>query len=289
MTKPTQATLADGPAVLAETGTDEMQPTSAPRKPALQRPQLPGWSWSLLSLVIFVVLWELGVRWSGIQPFLLPSPTAVVARMGELIANGRLPRHTLFTFSEVIAGLFFGSLIALPLGYLITISRWAERLITPYLIASQAIPIIAIAPLLTIWIQSTYWSRVVVATIVVFFPLLVNVVVGLRGVSPDMRDLLITLKATRWQIFHKLELPATLPVLLGGFKVAATLSVIGALVGEFVQPRSQGLGYLLLTARYQFKTDEVFVVLITLATLALTLYAIVAMAEKRLLRWQQVA
>jgi NitT/TauT family transport system permease protein len=97
-----------------------------------------------------------------------------------------------------------------------------------------------------------------------------------------------SLQATRWQIFRKLELPAALPILMAGLKVGATLSVIGALVGEFVQPKSQGLGYLLISARYQFKTDLVFVVLLTLATIALTLYGLVALLERRVLRWKKI-
>jgi NitT/TauT family transport system permease protein len=181
-----------------------------------------------------------------------------------------------------------GFLVALPLGYLLAKSPLAEKLLSPYLIASQAIPVIAIAPLLTIWVSSTYWSRVLVAVLVVFFPILINIIAGLRSVPAELYDLMHALKATRWQIFRKLEWPAALPVLLAGLKVGATLSVIGALVGEFVQPNSRGLGFLLVKARYQFRTDEVFTVLVTLAVIALTMYAGVALMEKSLLRWQRV-
>jgi NitT/TauT family transport system permease protein len=186
----------------------------------------------------------------------------------------------------VIPGLLIGCLVAIPLGYLLAKSPLAERLISPYLIGSQAIPIIAIAPLLTIWVSSTYWSRVTVAVLVVFFPIAINTIAGMRSVPSELYDLMNSLQASRWQIMRKLEFPAALPILLAGLKVGATLAVIGALVGEFVQPKSQGLGYLLVTARYQFKTDLVFVVLLTLAAMALAMYGIVALLEKRLLRWQ---
>jgi NitT/TauT family transport system permease protein len=182
--------------------------------------------------------------------------------------------------------LLIGCLIAIPLGYLLAKSPLAERLLSPYLIASQAIPIIAIAPLLTIWIRSIYWSRVSVAVLVVFFPVTINIITGLRNVPDELYDLMHSLQASRWQIFRKLELPASMPILLAGLKVGATLAVIGALVGEFVQPKNQGLGYLLVTARYQFKTDLVFVVLLTLATIALVMYGLMAILEKRLLHWQ---
>lgn len=126
------------------------------------------------------------------------------------------------------------------------------------------------------------------AALVVFFPILVNMVAGLRSVPTELYELMYSLRATRRQIFLKLELPAALPILLAGLKVGATLSVIGALVGEFVQPKNAGLGFLLVTARYQFKTDLVFVVLITLCALALSLYGLVALLERRLLRWQTI-
>jgi NitT/TauT family transport system permease protein len=223
------------------------------------------------------------------EPFILPGPADVWRQFLLVVQDGRLLRHTLITVSEVIPGLLIGVMLAVPLGYLLAKSTLAERLVSPYLIASQAIPVLAIAPLLTIWISSTYWARVVVAVLVVFFPILVNMIAGLRGVPPELYDLMASLKASRHQVFRKLEFPAALPVLLAGLKIGATLAVIGALVGEFVQPRTEGLGYLLVTARYQFKTDLVFVVLITLALIALSLYAVVALIERRVLRWQQVA
>ena len=108
----------------------------------------------------------------------------------------------------------------------------------------------------------------------------------MRNVPAELYDLMNSLQASRWQIFRKLELPASMPILLAGLKVGATLAVIGALVGEFVQPKNQGLGYLLVTARYQFKTDLVFVVLLTLAIIALVMFGLMAILEKRLLRWQ---
>jgi NitT/TauT family transport system permease protein len=117
---------------------------------------------------------------------------------------------------------------------------------------------------------------------------LVNSIAGLRSVPEELYELMNSLQGTRWQIFRKLELPASLPILLAGLKVGATLAVIGALVGEFVQPKSQGLGFMLITARYQFRTDLVFVILLTLAAMALGLYGLVSLMEKRLLRWKNV-
>lgn len=240
-----------------------------------------------VSFLALLLGWELLVMWGEYDRFILPGPGDVWRQLQIVVGDGRLPKHTLITLSEVIPGLLIGCIIALPLGYLLAKSPLAARLISPYLIASQAIPVIAIAPLLTIWVRSTYWARVLVAVLVVFFPILINIIAGLRSVPAELYDLMTSLQATRWQTFRKLEIPAALPVILAGLKVGATLSVIGALVGEFVQPKSEGLGFLLVTARYQFKTDLVFVVLLTLSLMALSLYGVVALLEKRLLRWQR--
>jgi NitT/TauT family transport system permease protein len=127
---------------------------------------------------------------------------------------------------------------------------------------------------------------VLVAALVVFFPVLIAIIAGLRSVPAELYEVMASLKASSWQVFYKLEVPASMPIVLSGLKIGATLSVIGALVGEFVQPKSEGLGYLLVTARYQFKTDLVFVILFTLAIIALSLYGLVVLIEKRALRWQ---
>lgn len=247
---------------------------------------LPTWTTIIISFIFLLLAWQLLVILGEYDSFILPGPFAVWQQFQLVLADGRLLKHTLITISEVIPGLILGCLVAAPLGYLLAKSPLAERLLSPYLVASQAIPIIAIAPLLTIWISSTYWSRVTVAALVVFFPILVSMIAGMRSVPNELYDLMHALKANRSQIFRKLEYPAALPVLLAGLKVGATLSVIGALVGEFVQPQSQGLGFLLITARYQFKTDLVFVILVTLGAIALSLYGIVALTEKRVLRWK---
>ncbi|MBX3057932.1 MAG: ABC transporter permease [Anaerolineae bacterium] len=241
---------------------------------------------TLVSFAFLIIGWQLLVTLGGYQKFILPGPLDVGRQMQIVVADGRLLRHSLITISEIIPGLLIGCLVAAPLGYLLAKSPLAERLISPYLIASQAIPIIAIAPLLTIWISSVYWSRVAVAALVVFFPILINMVVGLRSVPSELYELMHVLKADNNQIFRKLEFPAALPVFLAGLKIGATLAVIGALVGEFVQPQSRGLGFLLITARQSFKTDLVFVILVTLAVIALSLYGLVALLEKRVLRWK---
>lgn len=249
---------------------------------------MPVWLATTFSFLFLLLVWHLITILGGYDSFILPGPVDVWQQFLIVASDGRLLRHSLATISEVVPGLLLGVAIAAPLGYLLARSPLAERLLSPYLIASQAIPVIAIAPLLSIWVRSTYWSRVLVAVLVVFFPILINVIAGLRSVPSELYELMHSLRATRWQIFRQLEIPAAMPILLAGLKVGATLSVIGALVGEFVQPKSLGLGFLLVTARYQFKTDLVFVVLLVLALIALSMYAIVAALEYWILRWKRV-
>ncbi len=249
----------------------------------------PSWATLFLSFLILVASWQALVALGGYERFILPGPADVARQFVIVLRDGRLLKHSLITISEVIPGLLIGVGLAVPLGYLLAKSTLAERLVSPWLIASQAVPVLAIAPLLTIWISSTYWARALVAALVVFFPVLVNVVAGMRSVPTEWYELMRSLRATRWQTFVKMEFPAALPYILTGLKIGGTLAVIGALVGEFVQPRAAGLGYLLVTARYQFKTDLVFVVLAALAVIALTLYGAGALLERRLLRWRQTA
>jgi len=165
-------------------------------------------------------------------------------------------------------------------------SRTIERLLSPYVVASQAIPVVALAPLLLIWFGPGLLTKVLVCALIVFFPVLINVIVGVRSVEPDLRDLMRSLQATRWQIFTKLEIPAALPVLLGGLKIGATLSVIGAVVGEFLGT-NEGLGYLINEGRGLYDTSKMFVGLFGLIALALILYGMAAWLERRALAWRE--
>ncbi len=206
-------------------------------------------------------------------------------RLTQVLVDGSLLRHTLVTLSEVIIGLVLGVCVATGLGY--ALAKWpaVERLLSPYVVASQSVPIVAIAPLLVIWFGPGMQSKVLICALIVFFPVLVNTVVGLHSVPEDLRDLMRSLKATRWQTFRLLEAPAALPVFLGGLRIGATLAVIGAVVGEFVGA-DRGLGFLINRARGQYDTALVFVALLALVLMALSLYGLVLLLERRWLSWQ---
>jgi NitT/TauT family transport system permease protein len=257
----------------------------------LEAPASPR-DWRLPYLVPLVVLlltlagWELTVRLTGLPAFILPSPLMVTERFLRALGDGSLLRHTAITLLEVLLGLLAGTSSALLFGYAIAKSRLFERLVSPFLVASQAIPIVAIAPLLVIWFGPGMFSKVLICALIVFFPVLVNTVVGLRAVPRSLYELMRSLRASRAQMLRLLEIPAALPVFLGGLRIGATLSVIGAVVGELVGA-DRGLGFLINVGRGQYDTALVFVAIITLVVMALALYGIVILLESRLLAWQE--
>ena len=239
----------------------------------------------VISLATAIVLWAILTKLLQLPAFILPGPALVWQRFLESLADGQLLYHTLATLLEVVAGLGLGGLIATILGYLLAKSPALEKLISPYLVASQSIPTVAIAPLIVIWFGPGIFSKVLISSLIVFFPVLINTVVGLREVPQDLRDLMRSLKASPIQTFWKMEVPAALPVFLGGLRVGATLSVIGAVVGEFVGA-DRGLGFLINVGRGQYDTALVFVAVLTLVIMAMSLYSLVLLFETHLLAWQ---
>lgn len=239
----------------------------------------------LISVVAGLLAWHLITLYGGLPNFILPSPLSVWARFLKALLDGSLIYHTGITLLEIVLGLLAGALSATVVGYLLAKSRSLERILSPYLVASQAIPIVAIAPLLVIWLGEGILSKVVICALIVFFPVLVNTIVGVRAVPSALYDLMNSIHASRSQILWKVEVPASLPVFLGGLRVGATLSVIGAIVGELVDAE-EGLGFLLQLGDFQYDTPMVFVAVFMLILLALMLYGIVIALEKRFLKWQ---
>jgi NitT/TauT family transport system permease protein len=239
-----------------------------------------------LALALFLFGWHLLVRWRGYPSFILPRPGLVWDRFTALLADGTLVMHTGATMLEIFGGLVLGLSAALVVGYGLAKSPLLERILSPYIVASQAIPIVAIAPLLVIWFGFGWSSKVMVCALTVFFPAVVTTILGVRSVEPDLRALMRSLQASRWQMFTKLEVPAALPVLLAGLKVAVTLAVIGAVVGEFVGA-DRGLGFLINLARGTLDTPMLFVALFTLVAIALLLYVAVSALEYLVLAWKR--
>lgn len=233
-----------------------------------------------------VLLWDWLVRWQAYPPFILPSPYLVWQKFLTTVAEGTLWRHAATTLTELIFGLLLGLTFAFVLGYILGRNRLMERLLSPYIVASQSVPIVAIAPLLVIWFGSGLFSKVLVCALITFFPTLISTIVGIRNVDSDLMDLMRSLRASRWQLFRKLELPAAAPVIFGGLKLSVILSVVGAVVGEFMGANA-GLGFLINLARGILDTPLMFVAIISLVIIAQILYLAVSLIERICLRWQQ--
>lgn len=239
-----------------------------------------------LGVILLIGLWSLIAIIGNYPSFILPDPAIVFSEISRIAANGLLWHHSQATLAAILGGLALGLTSATVLGYLLAKSPLLERLAGPYIVASQSIPAVAIAPLLVIWFGSGKLSKVLICALVVFFPVLVNTIVGIRSVDAGLKTLMQSLRANRWQTFIMLEIPAAMPVLLGGLKIGVTLSVIGAVVGEFVGA-DQGLGFLINLAKGLFDTPLMFAALITLASISLCLYLIVTRLEYWLLAWRR--
>ena len=246
------------------------------------RPALAAFPFVLCAALL---LWEGLVRWQSYPAFILPGPGLVLEKTRIMIGDGSLLRHTRTTVAEIGAGLLIGLPLAFTLGYWLGRSRTLDRILSPYLVASQTVPVVAIAPLLIIWFGSGLLSKVLVTAIMVFFPTLLSTVVGIRNADPDLRELMRSLRASRWQLFLKLELPGALPVIFGGLKLSAILAVVGAIVGEFVGA-DEGLGFLINLGRGVLDTPMIFVAVLAIVLLAQTIYWSVALLESHLLRWK---
>ncbi len=254
------------------------------------------WTAKILSLwrLVLVPLPGLLIYWlwvrtaeSGRYPaFILPHPDKVQDRMIRLWEDGSIERHTRVTLREALLGLLIASVVALVMGYIIARIRLLDTLLMPYLIFIQAIPIIAIAPLIVIWANSEVTDKVIITALITWFPLMIATIVGIRNVSPDLREVMRSNVANPLQVFWYLEVPSALPEILGGFKVAVTLSVIGAAVGEFVRSR-EGLGFLVLFGKNISDPSLLICAIFLLTLMSLTLYGIVATIEFFFLRWKR--
>ena len=243
----------------------------------------------LIGVAIVLALlatWEVCVRWLGVPRFVLPPPSEIL--WAFVLQFPMLLPHIATTLGEIVLGLVFAVLVGTGLGVALFYVPALDRALHPLIIASQMIPVFAIAPLLIVWFGYGLWPKVAVAAMIGFFPMVVNVTDGLKSTSPDHIDLLRSLGATRWQILTKLRFPSSLPSVMSGLKVAATLSVVGATIGEWVGAR-QGLGYLMVQSHSQFRDTRVFAAILALTIVGLLLYWGIRLLENRVLRWRTAA
>ncbi len=235
----------------------------------------------LLTLAV-LLLWEVGVRVGGVPAYLLPPPSAIAARMVKdyrLLAD-----HTWVTLGEVFAGYLLAIVVGIPLAAVLAQFRIVENALYPLLIASQTIPKIAIAPILVVWFGFGLVPKMLVAFLICFFPIVVDTLIGLRSVPKEVLWLARSMGASQWKTFAKIQFPAALPHIFAGLKVASTLAVVGAVVGEFVAA-DRGLGYQLIVANGVLDVQLSFAVLIMVRLIGILLYTVVELLERAALPW----
>jgi len=237
---------------------------------------------ALASLGVFLVVWKLATVIGGYPEYILPAPEAVGERAVRAIASGVLWEHTAVTLLEIVLGFAVGATAAVLTGVALGKSLLVERVLSPYIVAAQAVPILALAPLLDIWFGGGLLARVVICALIVFFPIAIATMVGIRAADPLLDEMLRSLGAGSGQRTRLLEIPSALPVIFGGLRVGVTLAVIGAVVAEWAGAGT-GLGVLINIANQGlFDTPLMFVALAALAIIGLVFYGLVVIVERRL-------
>jgi NitT/TauT family transport system permease protein len=235
-----------------------------------------------VGIIVLFVIWQLVTTAFSIPDYLLPQPIAVVQRIArDWVQILDAARYTLF---EILVGFAASIVIGVPLAFVIVLSKTLERIVMPMTVASQAIPKVAIAPILVVWLGFGLLPKIAISFLIAFFPIVVSTVTGLKSVELEMIDLVKSMGAGTTKIMLRVRAPAALPHMFAGFKVAICLSVVGAIVGEFVGS-DHGLGYLLLTATGTLDGPLVWSALIILIAIGVTLYMIVAKIERMTIRW----
>jgi NitT/TauT family transport system permease protein len=235
-----------------------------------------------VAFAVFVVVWKLVVIVGGLPVYILPPPETVAVRFVTAWADGTIAPHAWTTIVEVALGFAVGAGSGLVAGYALARSRLIERLVSPYLVAAQAVPILALAPLLALWFGPGLLAKVIICGLIVFFPVAIATMVGIRSVDRGLLELGRSLRANRRQVLLTLEIPAALPSIFGGLRVGVTLAVVGAIVGEWAGA-DRGLGLLVNLARGSlFDIPLMFATLVTIALLGIACYLLVVLAERRL-------
>lgn len=256
--------------------------TKARRDPQRGPSMRDGVLWMAASATLFVAVWWLVVLIVQPEDYILPSPAATIDRLWEardlLIAQGSP------TVQVTLIGFVIGAAIAVPLGVLIVAFKWLDRLLYPMLVASNAIPKVALAPLFVVWFGYGSSPRVFITVSMVFFPIVVNTIAGLHSADPDMIRLAKSMGAPRRRIFLRVRLPAALPTIFAGLKLGTSLAVIGAIIGEFIAADT-GWGYELIQAQGNLDTSLIFAIILLLAVFATLLFYLVGIIERLLIPW----
>jgi len=236
----------------------------------------------VLTLVVFAVLWELACRLFKVPTYLVPKPSDIALRLYD--KRGLYLGQTWVTLYETVAGFLLADLVGIVAAALVVMIPSLRDVIMPLLLIAQIVPKVAIAPILLIWFGYGLVPKILIAFLVAFFPIVVNTASGLISVEPELLDLGRSLEASRWQTFWKFRIPAALPDLFSGMKIAITLAVIGAVIGEFIGG-NRGLGYLIIIANQELDTPLAFAALFILSVGGILLYGAIELLERLLIPW----
>ncbi|HXL67395.1 MAG TPA: ABC transporter permease [Xanthobacteraceae bacterium] len=245
---------------------------------------LRGLALRLALIAATLAIWEALVRALSVPAFILPTPSSIFVAFYRGFASSLYLDHIWVTLTETLLGFAFGSALAFALGIAVALSRRVEYFLYPFIVMFQAMPKVALAPLIIVWFGLGLTSKVMAAALVAFFPLMVNTIVGLRSADEDRVNLMRSLAATRWQIFWMLLLPNALPYIFAGLEIAMIFALIGAIVAEFVGAQS-GLGMLMQSMNFTMDVAGQFSILFILSLLGLLLNSLVSQVRRRVLFW----
>ena len=257
-------------------------------KPSSRRPNDRLLSVGLPAALAVVVLlaWQFGIRSAGVPKYLVATPTDVAVSLVEGFRDGTLLRDTAATLEEIVLGFALGAVVGIVLGVVVSWSKLLDETLTPYIIALNGFPKVAIAPLIVVLLGQGLPSKILITALVAFFPLVVNVTAGLSATRSDQLDLMRSLTASRWQLFSKVQMQMALPQVFAGLKIAIVLAPVGAIVGEFVGAQ-QGLGYAIQVAIEVVRPPDEFAIFVILTVISLVLFQIVKFVESKVVFWSK--
>lgn len=241
----------------------------------------------ILTFPVFIALWKLYIYLTGVEPYLLPQPEAVLNKLIYYFTEGDMMAHLVVTLQEIFIGTFIGVIAGLMAGYILAKSRFVERIVMPFVLVVQTAPKISLAPLFILWFGLGLESKIALVILVVFFPIMVNEVMAIRSIDANMHNLMKILNATRFQELISVEIPYSLPSILAGIKVATTQAIVGAVIGEMIGAKA-GLGYLLTLGNETYDILLVLCSIVVLSIIGLILYMAASLLEKKLLYWDDV-
>lgn len=244
------------------------------------------WIATPLLLAVIVLVWEVYVRVFEVSPFILPSPVDVWSSVVTLLSDPRTYRHIWVTLFETVAGFAIAVVIGITFGGFLGKIRWLERTLNPLIVGLQVMPKVALIPLFIVWFGFGMTSKVVLAAVIAFFPIMTNTILGIKSVERGHRDVMLALNASRWATFRDVELPNALPFILTGMEVGIVLATIGAIVGEYLGG-SQGLGYMAVATLNAFDVKAMFGVIMLLTVLGLILYFLVVLLRRYVTPWHE--